>query len=281
MPLAITEFTDPACPFAYSAEPHRLRLRWLYADHGLTWRPRMVVLARSPQEYVDAGFTPDRQAAAFAGLSAEHGMPIDASQRPRMAATLPASTAVVAARLRAPEREAALLRRLRLRHFGGQLLDEPQTIADAAADVGLDPAAVREWMAEPATLAAVEEDAAAARNPTPAALVLDHKLAGWSGGRRYTCPSYELEPVHEPEVAMTIPGFQPFAVYDVAFANLLPGVARRPAPASVTELLEWAGEPLATQEVAAVCELSRDEAAAELAKAARRIPLGSDALWEL
>ena len=26
--VQIVEFTDPGCPFAFSAEPHRLRLRW-------------------------------------------------------------------------------------------------------------------------------------------------------------------------------------------------------------------------------------------------------------
>ena len=30
--VCITEFTDPGCPWAYSAEPFRRRLRWLYGD---------------------------------------------------------------------------------------------------------------------------------------------------------------------------------------------------------------------------------------------------------
>jgi predicted DsbA family dithiol-disulfide isomerase len=38
-------FTDPACPFAFSAEPARLRLRWHYGD-GLRWRTTMIVLTR-------------------------------------------------------------------------------------------------------------------------------------------------------------------------------------------------------------------------------------------
>jgi hypothetical protein len=41
--LEVTLFTDPACPFAFSAEPVRQRLRWHYGDQ-LTWRPRMIVL---------------------------------------------------------------------------------------------------------------------------------------------------------------------------------------------------------------------------------------------
>ena len=59
MAVDIIEFTDPGCPWAYSAEPHRLRIQWLYGD-DLGWRKRMVVLARTGQEYLDKGFTPDR-----------------------------------------------------------------------------------------------------------------------------------------------------------------------------------------------------------------------------
>ncbi len=28
--IDVTPFTDPACPFAFSAEPARVRLRWHY-----------------------------------------------------------------------------------------------------------------------------------------------------------------------------------------------------------------------------------------------------------
>ena len=105
--VCITEFTDPGCPWAYSAEPFRRRLSWLYGDR-LEWRVRMVGLAHSPDEYLDRGFTPVRQARALATIAGDHGMPIDTSVRPRMAATLPACRAVVAARLHAPEHMRAL-----------------------------------------------------------------------------------------------------------------------------------------------------------------------------
>jgi len=280
MAVDVVEFTDPGCPFAYSAEPHRRRLLWLYGDHEVTWSLRMVVLSRSPQDYLDKGFTPERQAASHERIAGEYGMPIDARLRPRMHATLPACTAVVATRRHRPELEAPILRRLRLRTFAGGLLDEPETLDGAATDVGLDPAELARWMAEDDVRAAVEEDAAAARRPMPAARILDHKLANWSGGRRYTCPSFEITRRRD-GVTIAIPGFQPFAVYDVVMANLLPDVDRREAPSSVREVLEWAGEPLATQEVAAVCDISREEAAEELERVAERRPLGSDAIWAL
>ncbi len=100
--VCITEFTDPGCPWAYSAEPTRRRLDWLYGEQ-VRWELRMVVLAESPEEYLEKGFTPTKQAAAYSKIAQEHGMPIDTSERPRMAATLPACRAVVATRLHAPE----------------------------------------------------------------------------------------------------------------------------------------------------------------------------------
>src|SRR3954449_480205 len=144
--VLITKYTDPGCPFAFSAEPFRRRLQWLYGDQ-IEWRLRMVVLAQAPEEYLDKGFDTSKQAESFKRLAGDHGMPMDTRERPRMAATAPACRAVVAARLHAPEAERALLRRLRVRHFAGQLLDEPATIADAAVDAGLDPAALAAaWM---------------------------------------------------------------------------------------------------------------------------------------
>src|SRR4029079_6409422 len=114
--VRITEYTDPGCPWAYSAEPYRRRLRWLYGE-DIEWHARMVVLADSPEDYVERGFTPGKQAAAYTAIAREHGMPIDTRERPRMAATRPACRAVVAARLHAPEAERPLLRRLPGRCF--------------------------------------------------------------------------------------------------------------------------------------------------------------------
>jgi len=279
--LSVTEFTDPGCPFAFSAEPSRWRMRWLYADHELDWRPRMVVLARSADEYAAKGLTPEMAAGAAQQLSEAHGMPMTTKVRDRVPGTLPACTAVVATRLHAPEREAAMLRRLRLRHFNGEDLDAASTIAHAAQDVGLDPDAVAGWMEELDVKAAVEADATAARHPAPAALVLDHKLADWESGRRYTCPSYELRPGDNEAALQVVPGFQPWAVYDTVLANLLPGVERRPDAESVTEVLAWAGEPLAAAEVAAVCGIELDAAIDQLQDVARHEPWGNGALWSL
>jgi predicted DsbA family dithiol-disulfide isomerase len=275
--VRITEFTDPVCPWAYSAEPFRLKLAWLYGDR-LAWETRMVVLAEHPSEYERRGFTPEAQAASLTRIAREHRMPIDAARRPRMAATLPACRAVVGARVHAPDRMRPLLRRLRIRHFSLQLLDEPDTIERAAEDVGIERGELRRWLEDDAVEREVRADMAAARAPTAAARALDHKLAGSPGGRRYTCPSYEFVRVSDGRT-LSVPGFQPFAGYDVALANLVPEVDRRPPPRTVEEALEWAAMPLATQEVAVLCDLSFEEARARLGRVAEEHHVGYDGFW--
>jgi hypothetical protein len=57
----ITEFTDPGCPWAFSAEPFRRRLNWLYGD-CIEWEARRVGLAESPRDYEERGFEPSATA---------------------------------------------------------------------------------------------------------------------------------------------------------------------------------------------------------------------------
>jgi 2-hydroxychromene-2-carboxylate isomerase len=266
--LAITLFTDPACPFAFSAEPARMRLRWHYGD-GLEWRTRMIILTREKGEA-------EKLAQGAPGLQRKFGMPIDPAPYPRPASSEPACRAVVAARLNAPEREDALLRALRIRTMAGGLLDDPRLIDVAAADAGIDPAELARWVAREETGAALEADAAAARSPAPAARALDHKLGGPPGQRRYTAPSYEFG---DPARTIVVPGFTPVEAYEVAIANLAPELERRPAPADVGELLDWAPYPLATAEVMAITGLGAPAARAALAAAGEAIPSGADFFW--
>lgn len=278
--LRVNEYTDPGCPWAWSAEPARRRIDWLYGD-ALEWRVHMVGLSSSPEDYEAKGMTTASMASGFASIARDHHMPIATHERPRLAATMPACRAVVAAREHAGERAArALLRALRLRHFGGGLLDDPELIDAAADDAGLGAETLHGWLADPAVDQALAEDLRVSRDPLPAARVLDEKLADAEGGRRYTCPSYELVRLSD-EVRMAIPGFQPASVYEVALANLLPDVERRPLPSSVEEVLAWAEEPLATAEIAALLDVSLEGAREELGRVAVETHLGFDGLWEL
>jgi 2-hydroxychromene-2-carboxylate isomerase len=270
--VSITLFTDPACPFAFSAEPIRRRLRWHYGD-GLRWRTCMIVLTREPGEA-------RKLVGGAPMLQQRYGMPIDPAPHARPASSEPACRAVVAARLHAPHREEALLRRLRVLAMAGGLLDDPELIERAAREAGLDPDELAGWSATPQTAAALEADVDAARAPSPAARALDHKLGGPAGERRYTAPSYELSAPGSP-TTIAIPGFNPVEAYEAAIASLAPELQRRPRPHTVADLLAWAGdELLATAEVAGIAQIDPALARAKLARIARPIAAGADFYWE-
>jgi predicted DsbA family dithiol-disulfide isomerase len=278
--IQITEYTDPACPFAWSAEPSRRRIQWLYGDQ-IELRPRMVGLSESGEAMARKGMTTERLAKGSAKLAAAHHMPMDTGERPRLAASVPACRAVVAVRLHEPDKEGAMLRALRIGNFTGELLDEDTTLRHAAERAGVDPDDLERWLAEPEVEEALREDMRAARAPSPEAVALPGKLASEKDsetGYRYTCPSWEL--THDGRVA-SVPGFQPTAAYEVTIANLAPELTRREDPSDVAEVLRWAGEPLASIEVAAVCGLELDDAREQLGRVATEEHIGSDGLWSL
>jgi predicted DsbA family dithiol-disulfide isomerase len=279
-PVRIRHFTDPGCPFAFSAERQRLRLRWLYGGQ-LHWSTHLVVLSEEP----DAELSPERIADGRRALHARYGMPMAWTPPPRVAATVHACRAVVAARLRSEDRCGALLRRLRVLAFAGGALDDPDLIARAATEAGIDPVELDGWVRDPATEAALREDMRAARSPSPASRAQDYKLGGPAEERRYTCPSYELERTTPPPAdwptanRVDLPGFRPVEAYEAAIANLAPELERRPDPEDVETVLAWADMPLATAEVAAVCDREIPDVREQLAKVARFTPVGGDGYW--
>ncbi len=271
--LDITLYTDPACPFAFSAEPGRMLLRWHYGDR-LRWRLRMIVLTLEPGEA-------EKLARGAPSLQRRYGMPIDPAPRERPASSEPACLAVVAARLHAPRAEEPLLRRLRVRTMAGGLLDDQELIDGAARDVSLDPAVVKEWCATSEVRDALNADADAARAPSPAARALDDRLGGPREQRRYTAPSYEFRHAGS-GATFALPGFNPIEAYDAAIANLAPELERRTKPDGVEEVLAWAGEPLATAEIAALMRLDMTDTRAALTRAgARAEPTGADTYWTM
>jgi predicted DsbA family dithiol-disulfide isomerase len=270
--LEITLFTDPACPFAFSAEPMRWQLRWHYGDQ-LDWHVRMIVLTLEPGEA-------EKLAQGAPTLQRLYGMPIHPAPYPRPASSEPACRAVVAARVHAPGREQALLRRLRVRVMAGGLLDDRELIDGASRDAGLDPHELADWAREAEVERELQADIAAARAPSEAARALEHKLGGPSSERRYTAPSYEFRR-RDGHGTASVPGFTPVEAYDAAIANLAPDLTRRPRPASVEELLAWADEPLATAEIVAVTGLAPQKARDALSRVARAAPVGADCYWSL
>lgn len=93
-------------------------------------------------------------------------------------------------------------------------------------------------------------------------------------------PSYEIVRLSD-GVRIAVPGFQPFGVYDVITANLVPGLDRREPPESAAQVLEWSGTPLASEEVAVICDISRDEAREQLGRVAEERHVGFDGFWTL
>ncbi len=57
--------------------------------------------------------------------------------------------------------------------------------------------------------------------------------------------------------------------------------AAEQAGLSAREVAVWAGEPLATAEVATVCGLGRDDARERLREVVVEDPIGPEALWTL
>jgi predicted DsbA family dithiol-disulfide isomerase len=270
--LEITHFTDPVCPFAFCAEPVRLRLRWRYGEQ-LRWRNRMIVLTLEDGEA-------EKLAEGAPGLQRQYGMPINPFPYPRTFSSVDACRAVIAARLHSPGAEEPLLRALRALIMAGGLADDPQLIAEAARAAGLEPASLRAWCETAEVEQALAADIDAARRPSAAARALDHKLGGPAGQRRYTAPSCEIaHPDGRSPVA--VPGFQSFDTYDAAIANLAPELRRRAKPASVQELLAWADAPLASSEVSAIAELEPAAARAQCARVGRPIAAGADFYWTL
>jgi predicted DsbA family dithiol-disulfide isomerase len=271
--VQITLFTDPACPFAFSAEPVRLALRWRYGD-ALQWRLRMIVLTLEPGEA-------EKLAQGAPGLQRRYGMPIAPHPYPRPFSSEPACRAVVAVREHADEHRAALLLRgLRVRTMAGGLLDDGGLIRSAATEAGIYPTDLREWTAAPHTAQALQADIAAARDPSPQARALHHKLGGPAEQRRYTAPSYELRAAADGR-ELGVPGFNPVEVYEAAIANLAPDVARRDPPADVAELLRWAEVPLATAEIVEIMQRPEQQVRDALARVATARPAGADQYWTL
>jgi hypothetical protein len=238
----------------------------------------MIVLVEHTLQWGEGRLTREMVAANLQRLRAQYAMPMSTQPAPRLASTRDACRAYVAARVHDPRRADLLLRNLRRRAFSDeQPLDDPETISDAAGDAGIAPERISAWRKDDTVEAALRDDMAATRSPLPEALALAHRLSRSNGGFRYSTASavFEAGPRR-----IVMPGFQPFAVYEVSMANVASDVERRPPPESAHEVLSWAPYPLATAEVAELRQVSVDEARRELEEAgAEFAPVAGDGYW--
>jgi protein-disulfide isomerase-like protein with CxxC motif len=287
MPVSVSCFIDPGCPWAYSASPAFAVLRWRYGTQ-LDWRLVTIGLTEDAEQYVRRGYSPVRAAANYRTFGRRFGMPFGTEPRPRMVATARACRAIVATRLHHPGREWAVLRALQFAWFTTPLvLDEDDAIAQALADIpGVDADAIIAAITDPETETAYQADRELTRTAAGGATEAQGKAANTDGRVRFTAPSLVFE--HEGR-RVEAGGFQPIEAYDVVLANLDPTLAREPAAEDAVEVLKHFPDGLTTEEIAAVmtphlAETDRPAAEAaliELVAAGRgvRHGLGDDALW--
>jgi predicted DsbA family dithiol-disulfide isomerase len=277
--VQVTIYTDPGCPFGFNAQRQELQLSWHYG-RGLDITRRMIVLTEKRSSFQERGLSREMVAGNAKRLRTSYGMPMLTKPPDRLAATIQGCRAYVGARIHDPERADLLLRSLRRRAFSeGQPLDELETIHGAGADAGIAPDTLDGWLADEQVERALREDMAATRAPLPEALALAHRLSRSNGGLRYSTASAVFE---RDGRRLVMAGFQPFAVYEVAIANVAPELERRPPPASVDEVLSWAPYALATAEVAELRGVGLDQAREELQRAGAKLAtLADDGYWLL
>ena len=287
--ITATHFTDPACPWAYSARPAHARLRWRFGDQ-IEWRLVLIGLSESAEAYERRGYTTDRLLDTQQRFSRRFGMPFSFEPKPRLAGTARACRAVVAARELDPALGEAALRALQLLQFTTpRLLDVDDDIRAMLATVpGLDADDLVARIDDPEIVALYEADRALARSAEGSPTHVQDRHSTSDGPVRFTAPSVIFE--HEDSGRLDVGGFQPFEAYDTALANLDTGLRRRPAPESVLEALSELPDGLTTAELASVMRPSDlvdadlEETAAQLAGleaagSVSREPAGRDGIW--
>jgi protein-disulfide isomerase-like protein with CxxC motif len=281
-------YTDPACPWAYSATPAQTVLRWRYRDQ-LHWRLVTIGLRETIDAATQQAYAPGSVVPRSRRFRDRYGMPFALLAPGRAAATGRACRAIVATRLAHPGREFAALRAIAFARFTTNLLlDQDDAIESVLRGVrGIDASAVVAALDTPAVTEAYEADKDEARTAAGGATEFQGKASVSDGRVRYTAPSVVFET--EDGRRLEAGGFQPVEAYDVLVANLDTSLERFDPPQGPAELLEFFPDGLCTQEVAALMAgnlVDPDREAAEDALIglvaggqATRQPLGTDALW--
>jgi 2-hydroxychromene-2-carboxylate isomerase len=284
--LQVTHFTDPGCPWAWSASPALAALQWRYGDQ-LEWRNVMIGLTETGSVYEARGYDGPGQARGYRGFR-WRGMPFSTEPRERVHGTWPMCRVVVATRRLNPEREYAVFRALQLAQFTSTLFLEDYGALRAAIDwvPGIDPDTIIAAAQDPETERVFEADKDEARTAAGSPTEFQDKHANTDGRVRYTAPSLKIS---NGATTLEAGGFQSFEAYDVLIANLDTSLTRRPPGTDVVEVLKAFPDGLTTAEVAMVCAVDKfprkpDEAEDALITAvgdglATRLPFGHDALW--
>lgn len=243
--LTVTEFTDPACPWAWGSEPALRLLRHTLAP-VCCWRRVFGILF---DEDDDEAPDPAAEARWYDGfirqVAAHTGAPYADRLRRLTRSSWPASAAAKAAEAQGGDIAERVLRRLRESTFVyGTPADTADGIRAAVTGVaGLDVERLLDEAASAATRAAVAADRALARRPVDAVVGLDGPGPHPGGakeleeGRRYALPTLLFE---GPGGQVCAPGWRSFGAYLAAAGRAaggpLPAVA---APDAGSALERW------------------------------------------
>jgi protein-disulfide isomerase-like protein with CxxC motif len=284
--IDVTHFSDPGCPWAWSASPALAVLQWRYGDQ-LAWRHVMIGLTETGSVYEGRGYTPARSARGYRSFR-HRGMPFSTAPRERIHGTWPMCRVVVAARLQAPEREWTVFRALQFAQFTSTRYLEDFDELRAAIDwvPGIDADAIIAAAQGPEVEQAFAADRDEARSAAGSPTEFQGKSANYDGRVRYTAPSLKLT---QGDRTLEAGGFQTIEAYDVCIANLDTSLDRRAPAEDAAEILPEFPDGLTTAEVAAI--MTPNNGAPDLDAAedslislvgdggAERRPFGHDALW--
>jgi protein-disulfide isomerase-like protein with CxxC motif len=280
--LEATLFTDPGCPWAYSANPALRVLEWRFRDQ-LSWRLVMIGLREEPSEAAIRTFDGGRALTRWHVFGERYGMPFATTPKQRASGTGRGCRAVVAAGIDAPGSEWRTLRALQFAYFAGSLyLDDAERLESTVG-------AVAARADHPDVVEEYERQRAETRSAEGSPAHLQDKTTVSDGLVRYTAPSVVFRRGEETAVAG---GWQPLLAYDTLLVNFAPDLERVPPPESPEPLLDFFPSGLTTGEVALLLAEGSDPipdraaAAERLAELvgqgrAQRTPLGTDALWAL
>jgi protein-disulfide isomerase-like protein with CxxC motif len=290
--ISLTHFSDPHCPWAYSASPAHAVLRWRFGAQ-LDWRLVLIGLSEGPERYVKAGYTPARSAQGYRTFGRRFGMPFGGQPRERVTGTGIACRLIVAARLAGgPEAELAVFRELQLAQFTTTLLlDDPADLVKALQPLGdaVDAEALVAAISDAAVESAYQADRTESRSAAGRPIEAQGREANTDGAPRYTAPSIIFTTADG--TSLEVGGFQPLESYDTALANLDVTLERRAAATDPVDVLRALPYAPVTREVAACMttnlgELDEDNAERLLIEAAfegvvRREAIGDSARWHL
>lgn len=274
-PIKARIFTDPSCPWGYSASPSLRTIEWRYRDQ-IEWQLVMVGLSEPGPQV--PGLTPVRLAQTYIDLRDRFGMPFVVEAKVRNVTSSRSCQAVIAARLLQPGSEWRTLRALQILNFNSPLLlDDDEHLRVALGSVpGLNADRIVDSLDSPEVQNAYQDDRARSRAA----------IAAPTGTVAPTGPMLVFE---YGDVLFEAPGLQPVQGYEIGIERIAPTVRRSAPAASPLEALKVYPSGLTTQETAAIVtpehspvdRASTERALVELLAAGKvkRLPMGNDAIW--